>query len=656
MAKGKNTLFLNRNKKEYALQTESDKYKKKVIYKYFPDPAKMMPKVCFSKKGIKIFKPEEKIIEIYKQGTFKKGNEFNQEDMQALINFFKKCLKEYEGWKHYDFTNIKATDKYTTISEFYTDVAKDGYKIEFEKIAQKYLEEKNETGELYLFEIYNKDLSPNAKGRKNLHTLYFEALFSETNKELNFPIKLDGEAELFFRPLTPKEKLTKKQDKKGNEIINHKRYASNKIFLHMPITINRTAQNVKKYNIKIQKILANREEINIIGIDRGEKHLAYYTVINQKGDIIESDSLNNVNGIDYYKLLEEKAKNRLKERQDWNEIEKIKDLKKGYISHVIAKIAKLALQYNAIIVLEDLNTRFKQIRGGIEKTTYQQLEKALIEKLNYLVLKTEENLKKAGSVYHGYQLTAPFEGFNKMKKQSGIIFYTQAAYTSKIDPITGWMPNIYIKYKNAKEAKDQILKFKDIEYYDDAFHFTYDVRDFTNAEKHPLKTIWTISSCVERYRWEKSQSNNVGEYKYYQNITKNIKELFEKYGIKYQSGDIKNEIKAIEEKGNENFFKELIDYIKLITQIRNTNPNGATDGEKDFIYSPVAPYFDSRKKYNKRLPENGDENGSYNIARKGIIILKKISQHAIKKPNFETEAALTIAKEEWDNFTQCNIN
>ena len=72
------------------------------------------------------------------------------------------------------------------------------------------------------------------------------------------------------------------------------------------------------------------------------------------------------------------------------------------------KIAHLAIKHNAIIVFEDLNMRFKQIRGWIEKSAYQQLDKALIDKLNFLVDKTKnfgevENLLRArlkSLVYH----------------------------------------------------------------------------------------------------------------------------------------------------------------------------------------------------------------------------------------------------------------
>ena len=79
----------------------------------------------------------------------------------------------------------------------------------------------------------------------------------------------------------------------------------------------------------------------------------------------------------------------------------------------------------------------------------------------------------------------------------------------------------------------------------------------------------------------------------------------------------------------------------------------ATDSSKvdspndnDFILSPVEPFFDSRKNY-KGLPDNGDANGAYNIARKGNCILQKINK--IKKGE---RADLLIRKDYWQNYTQ----
>lgn len=627
------------------------------MYKFFPDQAKMFPKVCFSTKGLDFFQPSAEILNIYENAEFKKGETFSVDSMQKLIDFYKDCLKKYDGWGNYDFTHLKPTKEYRdNIGEFFRDVAEDGYKIIFQGISEFYINEKNQNGELYLFQIKNKDWNEGAKGAKNLHTLYFESLFSEENIKQNFPIKLNGQAEIFYRPKTEKEKLGTKKDKQEREVIDHKRYNEDKIFFHVPLTLNRTKSDPFQFNVKINNFLANNPEINIIGVDRGEKHLAYYSVITQEGKILDSGSLNEITGVNYAEKLEEKAKNREQARKDWQTVEGIKDLKKGYISQVVRKLADLAIEHNAIIVFEDLNMRFKQIRGGIEKSVYQQLEKALIEKLNFLVNKGETDSEKAGSLLKAYQLAAPFTTFKDMGKQTGIIFYTQAAYTSRIDPISGWRPHLYLKYSSAEKAKADIQNFTKIEFTNGRFEFTYDIKKFRAQKEYPQNTIWTICSSVERFRWNRHLNNNKGGYDHYPNITDNVLQLFEETKIDLMTGNILGQIERLDTKANVSFFKDLVFYINLICQIRNTDDQAKTLDKQDFIFSPVKPFFDSRnsEKFGEHLPKNGDDNGAYNIARKGILILKKISDFSEENGSCEKMKwdNLFVSNTEWDMFSQ----
>ncbi len=681
MHKNHNDIFSDKNKNKF----EGDGYEK-MIYKLFPGPNKMMPKVCFSKKGLEFFKPSAEIIDIYKSEKFKRGDNFSLQAMHKLIDFYKRALLEYDGWKVYDFSKLKKTEEYNeNIGEFYSDVANVGYKISWQNISEDYIKEKNKNGELYLFEIHNKDWNKGANGKKNLHTLYFESLFSPENEKNNFLTKLSGEAELFFRPKTDEKKLGYRKDGNGKRVIKSKRYAQDKIFLHLSISLNRGKGDVFRFNQKINDFLANNPDINIIGVDRGEKHLAYYSVINQKGEILDGGSLNKIGGVDYYDKLSKRAKTRETERKDWKQVSDIKNLKKGYISQVVRKLADLAIKHNAIIVLEDLNMRFKQIRGGIEKSVYQQLEKALIEKLNFLVNKNEKDSTQAGHLLRAYQLTAPFTTFKDMGKQTGIIFYTQASYTSKIDPLTGWRPNLYLHKGNAQENKKQILAFKKIFFNQEKerFEFAYDLKEFDKKigvkqkKEYPQKTEWTLCSSMERWRWNKKLNNNKGGYEYYENLTKNFQELFEKYNIDVNK-DVLGQIKNMDTKGNEKFFSDFIYFWGLLCQIRNTDGNLDDKIKKlerenkvdeiaekdklnvDFILSPVEPFFDSRQseKFSKNLPQNGDDNGAYNIARKGVIILNKISDFVSKNQTAEKLkwGDLFISHTDWDNFAVKNAN
>lgn len=670
------------------------------------------------------------ILEIYDQGLFKtenRGNPSYKPSLTKLIDYFKLWLSKHESYKHYNFL-WKKSDEYENISEFYRDAEKSCYKPSFEKINYSELLRLVENGKMYLFQIYNKDFELDQSlqkegynfkvdGKKNVHTMYFESLFHNHNMQNpnGAVMKLSGGGEIFFRPKSID--ATQEKRKFSREITAHKRYTEDKMFLHFPLQINFKQDIWMSFNENLNNFLAHNPDINIIGIDRGEKHLAYFSVINQQWVILESGSLNyiqefdneknpvkkmekiideqkdsenntlqyilketgkEVNYIDYANLLEVKEKNRKLQRQSWKEVEQIKDLKKWYISILVKKLADLIIQYNAIVVFEDLNMRFKQIRGWIEKSVYQQLEKALIDKLNFLVNKNEINPEKAGNVLKAYQLTAPVEAFKDMWKQTGIIFYTEASYTSKIDPLTGWRPNLYLKKQNAEKNKEHILQLSSIIFNKEKnrFEFAYDLKNFFGENsKFPKKTKWTLCSSVERFRWNRNLNNNKWWYIHFTNLTDgeakfqnkkwenilhqkdftnsvNFKELFEKFKIDI-FGDILAQIRDLEIKGNEKFFADFIELFTLLCQIRNTNIAKSGD-ENDFILSPVEPFFDSRMSSNlgKSLPKNGDENGAYNIARKWIIILERINDWA--EQTKEKYPDLYISREHWDNFITKN--
>ncbi|MDP4010946.1 MAG: type V CRISPR-associated protein Cas12a/Cpf1 [Candidatus Roizmanbacteria bacterium] len=674
-----NGTLLDKETRQRLLQNITSENKaQKLVYDFQKPDNKNVPRLFIRSKGDNFAPavddlglPVQSILEIYDNGFFKTENRNNpnfKPSLVKLIDYFKNGFSKHGSYKHFDF-KWKSSTEYKDISEFYEDTIRSCYMLDWENINFDELLNLTAENKLYFFQIYNKDFSEQTKGMPSLHSLYFKSLFLKENlKNRDGAIfKLSGGGEIFYRPKTSKDKLGYREDKQGKKVIMGRRYAEDKMFLHFPIELNYARNRRGSLNNIVNDFLANNPDINIIGVDRGEKHLAYYSVINQKGEILLDENDKTISGslnlvgedsegkpIDYHKKLSERAEKREQARRDWQSIEGIKDLKKGYISQVVRKLADLAIKHNAIIVIEDLNIRFKQIRGGIEKSAYQQLEKALIEKLNFLVNKGEVDPTKAGHLLSAYQLTAPFETFKDMGKQTGIIFYTQAAYTSRIDPLTGWRPNLYLKYSNADQSKKDILKLDNVSFNkaQDRFEFTYDIEKFFNAKEFPNKTTWTICSNVERFRWDKKRNNNKGGYVPYPNVTENLKELFEAHGIDH-TVNILQQVSKLETKSNGKFFEDLIFYIRLICQIRNTQPD--KDGNKnDFVLSPVEPFFDSREAgdFGNNLPQNGDDNGAYNIARKGILILSKISD--FYNTNGTTEKLswndVYISHVDWDNF------
>lgn len=600
---------------------------------------------------------------------------FNKDDLVIYIDFYKDLIKDYFSYFNFSF---KESSQYKSYPEFIADVDRQGYNIKFTDIDSQYIDNLVEQGKLYLFQIYNKDFSTHSYGNKNLHTLYFKELFSPENLQ-NVIYKLNGEAEIFYRKaslnidevakhpagemLKMKNPNNKTIKKATHTIYKDKRYtdydeSKGKFLLHIPITMNFGASDVgfKAFNQKVNQTLKNsQDDIHIIGIDRGERHLLYVSVINQKGEIIEQKSLNEIvntghNGIElavnYHTLLDNKEKERLEARVNWGEIENIKEIKQGYLSQVVHYISQLMLKHNAIVVLEDLNFGFKRGRFKVEKQVYQNFENALIKKLNYLVLKNKAP-DELGGVRTALQLTTDFSKTDlKNLKQSGFLFYVPAWNTSKIDPTTGFVNLLPLHYENTDKSKIFFEKFDSISYNanKDYFEFALDYKKFTDKATDS-KTNWVICSHGDmRYVYHNTTKSTQKI-----NVNDCLKALFDKHQINYQSGN--DLIDDICNHNSKDLYSSLYYYLKVLVSMRYSN---ATTGD-DFILSPAAnkngDFFDSRKiealpEKERKLPENSDANGAYHIAKKGLWVLKQI------KVNDNLDKLPAISNQEWLYFVQ----
>ncbi len=641
----------------------------KMEYKLLPGANKMLPKVFFSKSRIKDFNPSEQIIRNYEKGTHKKGDNFSLKDCHDLIDFFKSSIKKHEDWKNFNF-KFSNTDKYEDLSGFYREVEQQGYKITFRNISKEYVDKLVEEGKIYLFQIYNKDFSKYSKGTPNMHTMYWKALFDEDNLK-NVVYKLNGQAEIFYRKGSidkeniithkannPIENKNIDNNKKKSifkyDIIKDRRYTVNKFQFHVPITLNFKAIGNEGINEQVNQYIKENNIKHIIGIDRGERHLLYLSLIDLKGNIIKQFSLNEIvneyNGnsykTNYHTLLENREEERDLAKKSWKTIENIKELKEGYISQVVHKITQLMVEYNAIVVLEDLNFGFKRGRQKVEKQVYQKFEKMLIDKLNYLVDK-KKNKNELGGLLNAYQLTNKFESFQKMGKQNGFLFYIPAWNTSKMDPVTGFVNLFDTRYINIEKAKEFFNKFKDIRFNEEKNYFEFVVDDYTkfNTKAEKTKLDWIICTHGERIKTFRNSSKNNQWDSETVNLTDSFIELFKEYNIDYKS-KLKEQIIQIISKTEKDFFASLLYLFKLTLQMRNS----IIGTETDYLISPVADkndnFFDSRKNIEK-LPNNADANGAYNIARKGLWIIEQI-----KKAKDLKKIKLSISNKEWLQFVQ----
>ena len=104
-----------------------------------------------------------------------------------------------------------------------------------------------------------------------------------------------------------------------------------KFFIYLPVTLNYKASGKESLNMVAQRYIAQQNNMNVIGIDRGERNLIYLSVINRQGEIIEQKSFNVVNTYNYKEKLKEREQSRNEARKNWKEIGQIKDLKEGYL-------------------------------------------------------------------------------------------------------------------------------------------------------------------------------------------------------------------------------------------------------------------------------------------------------------------------------------
>ena len=692
-----------------------DSYEK-MVYGALPT-RKLLNWCVTSDEAVKKYNPPQNIIDGCNNGR-QGGNNFDINFCHELIDYLKACIKTNPKWSELKF-NFSDTNKYGSLKDFYDEISEQGYKVSWVNIPKEDIERLNREGQIYLFQIYNKDFSDKSTGTPNLHTMYFKNIFSEENMREEV-IMLNGGAELFFRkasienkiehkegtvlvnktykemiggeevrvPVPEKEyveiytylnngKSTKLSDsaqklfdsgkieyrEAKKNITKDRRYTEDKFFLHIPITHNyKVTKNNIRLNEQVLDYISEQKNLHIIGIDRGERNLIYVSVIDMNGRIVKQKSYNIVSGYDYQKKLVEREIARDDARKSWKEVGKITDLKEGYLSQVVHEISQMVLEYNAVIAMEELNYGFKRGRFKVERQVYQKFETMLISKLNYLVDK-KKKVDEPGGVLKGYQLTYVPEKVTDVGKQCGIIFYVPPAYTSKIDPTTGFVDLFDFK---ADKPRKFLSRFDSIRYVkageeQDMFAFSFDYDNFAIHNTTPVIKKWIAYTYGSRIKKKPDIKNGKRVYSYEKlELTDEMKKLLNQNEISYCDGhNIVDDIKALDDKEKEALTDGIFNLFRLTVQLRNSMSEAE---DYDMIVSPIrndsGEFFDSSKyknddfgKESVDMPKDADANGAYCIAMKCLFEMKKVQQGWSKsdKKNFDF---LTVTNEDWFDFMQ----
>ncbi len=656
------------------VENESDEYYEKMFYYQMADPSKDVQNLLVidgnvvKKNGRKSLDGVNHQLEELKNNHLPShinsirrnksystlSPNFNNSDLVSFIDYYKELVKSY--YRNFNFIFLESYE-YSDFSKFTDHINIQAYQLSFKKVSKTNVHNLINSGNLFLFQIYNKDFSEYSKGKPNMHTLYWKALFDETNLA-NVIYKLNGEAEIFYREKSLKyseEILTKGHHVKdlGSKfkypIIKDKRFAFDKFQFHVPITLNFKAVGTENINNEVNARIKTvpKEDIHIIGIDRGERHLLYLSLINAKGEIIKQKSLNTISNsvkdVDFHTKLQNREDKRDTARKSWQTIENIKELKAGYLSLVVHEIAKLMIEYNAIVILEDLNFGFKTGRIKVEKQVYQKFEKMLIDKLNYLVFKAT-NKTEAGGLMNALQLTSKFDSFKTIGKQSGFLYYVPAWNTSKIDPSTGFVNFLDTNYSSVENAIKFFSQFNNIHYNAkmDCFEISFDYTKFT-TKAEGSQTLWTVyTHGEERYKYNAQHKTSSKV-----NVSAEIKALFSKNNIRFiHENNLIDDIVAIKDK---DFHAKLLSFLSITLTLRQT----ISGTDVDFILSPVknksGHFFDSRMSRSHE-PIDSDANGAFHIALKGLWVLEQIH-----KTDDLNNLKLAISNKEWLQFTQARL-
>lgn len=693
-------------------------YFEKMHYKQLQDPKRMLPKIIFvkavkehfsgsdedyvcsnPKNFIEPFHITRHIYDIYHQDAIPGKKKFQMDYLRetgdeegyrsALCDWITFCLaflKAYRSSAEYDFSALRAPSEYDRLDVFYDDLKIHGYRTGFKFLSAESVDHAVESGQLYLFQIYNKALKENGRIDRDIYAIYFRQLFSEDNLK-NADLKLNSGCKIFYRDVVVKNPvcheigsaLVNRTDKFGNTIpeeiyvelyefyngnvpilsdrarewqdravvkradrhlVKDKRYTEKKMFVSFSVDVNfNVARPVKNLNQDVQDWIRETRP-NILSIDRGEHNLLFITLMNQNGEILCQRSLNSIRGVDYNAKLSAVMQERREEQANWQQKRKIADLKEGYLKCAVSEIARMAVENHAVIILEDLDSGFKSKRSAVEKSIYQKFETMLAKRLSCLSFKNIP-MGEAGSYSNPYQLTN--HGDYADGRQNGIIFKVPAAYTSGICPVTGFVSLFRLKDLTSIEKKkaffasfDSIAYDKQLEEY--VFRFNYNsFQTYTES----FRKNWRIGSAGCRREFSAAQKAAMID------LTEAFTALFHDFHIdSLNEPDLFLFMRSIK---SGSFWNEFFRLFCLMLQMKNYG----VDGEDDWIFSPAiseSGHFNSLLA-EENLPKSKEANDAYHIGLKGLYVLNVIQ----KSTGPVTYKQLSITNGEWMEFIQRKI-
>lgn len=484
------------------------------------------------------------------------AEEFKQ-NVTSLIRLYQEYAINCIAMKEFTF-RFKKAEEYEDLNDFYTSVDKDLYVPKWISVDRAQIEGCIEDGTLLAFLITNMHMYKDDCSQTT-YAQTFLYLMSDDNFKTR-TMRLNANPALFFRPACLNYHCTHKKgsilvnkktvdgdfipgsiykeiynfyngyldtDKKkaavtdlskeaqtlinnkqistriaDYDLIKYKRYMEDKYFISFSYKKNAQIDTVRNNTITDEvREEIRQQKMNTLVITRGITDLLFYTLFDTEGHVIEEKSLNVINGVDYQNRLHALTYDRNNAKtNEWDYSKVCQNYKISYLNFAIAELTKIAIENNAVIVVEKVSDRFKDKMSCFDNQVLKSFENKLEAKLLDYYNK-HNKVGEDGSLSNPIQLVRSFDRVMH-PTQNGILFRINAAHTSNMDSKTHFVNLLPLADQRTLKQKRMFLSlFDHIQLEDDLVKFTFDYNKF-NLDKVPERAIWTIYAGKSMSVWD----------------------------------------------------------------------------------------------------------------------------------------------------------
>lgn len=631
----------------------------KIEVKNLPQPFKALPKRAFPPTELTRLGATPEVLALRE----KKTKDLTPDEVRTMVDFYKDIIRKTPDWDVFNF-KFKDSSEYRVLNDFFNDVEAQNYVIWRRGIREQYIRDAVEDGSLYLFRITCQDMHRSHHGKTGTYKAILDEFISERNMK-DPQVRLAGGAAVYYRKPSLERKVThragmpmvnKNPDNPRRtrtlpfDLIKDKRYTEERFMIHIPVIIAQRADadGQRSINHKVQEVIRATPDMPVLGINRGTRNLITIAVTAPDGTILEQRNLNVFDGFDYRRKMDECGTERQGERRSWSSIRDIANVKKGYLSRVIAEVVTLQKKYNCVIALEKLDLEFRNRNQRFESNVYRQFERDIVRKFGCVLDKEDPDRMR-----NMKQLTVLGKTEEDRLKytQNGIVFLVNPYWITRTDPVTGFINRIDTHFETIEKAENFIGCFESIKYNPatDRFEFSFKYEKLCPEQDIPdASRIWKVETYGDRIE-NIPDPKAAGHYidKMY-DLTVKFKKLLDDESIDY--ADMQN----IQEKlagRKADFYKEFLHLLRLTLQ--NTSWDSETREWRlvGCTADNKGKFFDTRNAP-ERLPKDADVNAAWNLARKCHIMLKNIREYDYDNPPKDEKGKtiginLFVSDEQW---------